>query len=87
MSDGQRSGDAVDHPTHYTSGSIECIDAIKAALTHEQVVGYLRGNVLKYLWRYDRKGGADDLRKARTYLEWLIEEVDAWESSSSTYPR
>ena len=76
MSDDQRSGDAVDHPTHYTSGSIECIDAIKAALTHEQVVGYLRGNVLKYLWRYDRKGGADDLRKARTYLEWLIEEVD-----------
>jgi len=76
MSDDQRSGDAVDHPTHYTSGSIECIDAIKAALTHEQTLGYLRGNVLKYLWRYDRKGGASDLRKARTYLEWLIEEVD-----------
>lgn len=69
--------DMVNNPPHYTSGSVECIDAIKASLTPQQYAGYLRGNVIKYLWRYDRKGGAEDLRKARTYLEWLIEEVDA----------
>lgn len=76
----QRRGDTADnvnHPAHYTNGEIECIDAIKAALSKEQYTGYLRGNVLKYLWRFDRKGGAEDLRKARTYLEWLIEAVDA----------
>ena len=72
----QRRGDTVNHPEHYTNGEIECIDAIRAALTAEQYAGYLRGNIIKYLWRYDRKGGAEDLRKARTYLEWLIEAVD-----------
>lgn len=69
----QRNGDTVNHPEHYTNGEIECIDAIRAALTAEQYAGYLRGNILKYLWRFDRKGGAEDLRKARKYLEWLIE--------------
>ena len=69
--------DMVNNPPHYTAGSVECIDAIKASLTPQQYAGYLRGNVIKYLWRYDRKGGVEDLRKARTYLEWLIEAVDA----------
>lgn len=68
--------DNVDHPAHYTSGSVECIDVIRTMLPPEQYRGYLRGNVQKYLWRFERKGGADDLRKARKYLEWLIEEVD-----------
>ena len=68
--------DMVNHPAHYESGGIECIDAIRAQLTHEQYVGYLRGNIAKYMWRFERKGGAEDLRKARKYLEWLIEEVD-----------
>ena len=72
----QLRGDTVNHPEHYTNGDIECIDAIRAALTAEQYAGYLRGNIIKYLWRYDRKGGVEDLRKARTYLEWLIEAVD-----------
>ena len=73
----QEAADMVNNPPHYAGGSVECIDAIKASLTPQQYAGYLRGNVIKYLWRYDRKGGAEDLRKARTYLEWLIEEVDA----------
>lgn len=71
--------DNVNHPQHYmnTTGAIECIDAIRAQLTHEQYVGYLRGNIVKYLWRFERKGGAEDLRKASNYLEWLIEVMDA----------
>ena len=67
--------DMVNRPPHYTNGQVECIDAIKSSLTQQQYAGYLRGNVLKYLWRYDHKGGVEDLRKARTYLDWLIEEV------------
>ena len=68
--------DSVSKPDHYTSSTIECIDAIKAQLTHEQFVGYLRGNVIKYVWRYEQKGGIEDLRKALVYLEWLIKEVE-----------
>ena len=65
--------DNVNGPAHYTSGSIECIVAIQAALGAEYK-GFLRGNVIKYLWRYQDKGGVEDLRKARWYLERLIKE-------------
>ena len=58
---------------HYQSNTgLECIDAIQAALTPEQFEGFLRGNALKYLWRYDKKGSPDlDLVKARDYLTRL----------------
>ena len=69
--------DAVSHPAHYTQGGIECIDAMRAALTHAEFVGYLRANVIKYIWRYDRKGApVQDLRKAAWYLDRLIGEVE-----------
>lgn len=72
--------DNVEHPAHYTSGEIECIDAMRAALTHEEFVGYLRANVMKYVWRYDRKGApVQDLRKAEWYLRRLIGEVERGE--------
>lgn len=48
--------DSVYSPSHYNTGDIECIDAIKAALTPEQFIGFLRGNVLKYAWRAPFKG-------------------------------
>lgn len=71
-----KSDDAVNHPSHYTSGGIECIAAIKASMSAEEYRGYLKGNVIKYIWRYESKGKpAEDLKKARTYLEWLIKEV------------
>jgi hypothetical protein len=63
-------GDAVEHPSHYTAGPIECIDAIESALTPEQFIGYCRGNAMKYAWRADRKHNAvEDLQKARFYIE------------------
>jgi len=69
--------DNVNSPKHYTSSTIECITAIQAALGDE-FRGFLRGNVIKYLWRYQDKGGVEDLRKARWYLDRLIkEECDA----------
>jgi hypothetical protein len=62
------------NPSHYKQGGIECIEAIKAA-TGDGFIGYVWGNVLKYLWRWPKKGGVDDLKKARWYLDRLIQEV------------
>lgn len=64
-----------EHPEHYQGDGIECIDAIKAAMTPEEFRGFLRGNVMKYVWRYDRKGGVNDLYKASDYLCRLIDEI------------
>lgn len=63
----------VEHPTHYNMGGVECIDGIKAALG-DKYVGFLIGNVIKYCWRYEHKGGVNDLKKARFYLERAIGE-------------
>jgi hypothetical protein len=53
------------------------LDAIKAALTPEEYRGFLRGNVMKYLWRLGKKGPAlGDAQKAQEYLGWLIEELE-----------
>jgi hypothetical protein len=62
------------NPAHYKQGGIECIEAIKAA-TGDGFIGYVWGNVLKYLWRWPKKGGVEDLKKARWYLDRLIKEV------------
>lgn len=64
--------DAVNHPGHYTSGTIECIDAIQASMPAKEFQGYLKGNVLKYVWRYEHKGLVQDLEKAEWYLTKLI---------------
>ena len=66
--------DMVNHPPHYTSGGIECIDAIEAALGPDGFRAFLRGNIIKYNWRCDKKGkSVQDLSKARWYLVKLIE--------------
>lgn len=70
------SQDIINHPDHYKAGGIETIDFIKAKLTPEQYEGYLAGNVIKYISRYRHKNGAEDLKKARVYLNWLIEEME-----------
>lgn len=63
--------DLVNHPEHYTSGhsGIECIDAIRAALTPDEWRGYIKGNVIKYCWRERLKAGEQDLDKALWYLQ------------------
>ena len=65
--------DLVNSPPHYNKGGIECIDAIEAMLTHEEFVGYLRGNSLKYRWRFRYKNGIQDLEKAEWYENKLME--------------
>lgn len=66
--------DPVNHPTHYTSGGIECLDALKASMTPIEYAGFLKGQVFKYIWRYRLKGKpVEDLKKARFYLDRLIQ--------------
>lgn len=73
----EQAEDKVNHPSHYISGGIECIEAIKASMSKDEYNGYLKGNVLKYVWRYKNKNNpAEDLKKAKVYLEWLIKEVE-----------
>jgi len=67
--------DLVNHPPHYTQGGIECIDAIRASMSKEQFLGYCKGNSLKYQWRYEAKGGVEDLKKAQWYLDRMIQEI------------
>ena len=63
----------VDHPPHYNNGHVECIEAIEAMLTPDEFIGYLRGNSLKYRWRFRYKSKPiEDLRKARWYEERLL---------------
>ena len=65
--------DPVEKPMHYAASSVECIDAIEAQMTPEEFRGYLKGNVVKYLWRERKKGGKESLKKARWYLNKLID--------------
>ncbi len=60
--------DPVNHPSHYTNGEIECIDAIRVALGRDGFIAYCRGNAIKYMWRAGLKGdAAEDMRKAAWY--------------------
>jgi hypothetical protein len=64
----------VTKPEHYNKGGIEAIDYIKQQLA-TGFGDYCCGNVMKYLHRYKYKNGVEDLRKARQYLDWLIEDM------------
>ena len=65
--------DKVNHPSHYTGGKVECIDALEAAtkyLTGIQAV--CTANAIKYLWRWKMKNGIENLKKANWYINHLI---------------
>ncbi len=65
--------DVVNSPPHYKTGGIEAIEGIEASMGPEAYAGYLKGNIMKYMWRYERKGKPiEDLKKARWYLDRLI---------------
>lgn len=66
------------NPGYYAAMKAQPIDVIRATQSSEQYAGYLHGNCVKYLLRYPvhdvpGKGGVVDLKKARQYLDWLIE--------------
>ena len=72
--------DMVNSPPHYKQGGIECIDAIKASMSQSGFRDYLKGNIIKYIWRYEHKGKAiEDIKKALWYLkrlENMLEEIE-----------
>jgi hypothetical protein len=75
----ETSGDAQDNvnsPSHYGQGEIEAIDYIKDTLTEEEWIGYLRGNISKYLHRWRYKNGLEDLKKAQWYLNRLTNSME-----------
>ncbi len=70
--------DLVNSPPHYNQGDVECIDAIRAQLTREEFIGYLRGTVAKYNWRLMLKDNPhEDARKMAWYQTKLIEALRA----------
>lgn len=71
--------DPVNRPAHYTSGGIECIDAMQEAFGVEAVKDFCLCNAFKYLWRHRQKNGVEDLKKARWYLNRLIREMEVEE--------
>lgn len=69
--------DPVQRPAHYNTGKVECIDAIEAAA--EGLFGFeafCTGQVIKYIWRWKKKAGLEDLKKCRWYLDRLIQRVE-----------
>jgi len=68
--------DAVNKPKHYNSGKLEVIDVIKDSSSSSEFEGFLSGNIKKYILRYQFKNGVEDLKKAKVYLEWLIQHVE-----------
>tara|TARA_R110000782_G_scaffold229975_1_gene316287 strand:+ start:550 stop:864 length:315 start_codon:yes stop_codon:yes gene_type:complete len=66
--------DLVNSPKHYNTGGIECIESIEASMSKLEFAGYLKGNLSKYIWRYNYKGKPkEDLLKAKWYLDRLLE--------------
>lgn len=69
--------DNVNHPDHYNQGSVECIDAIESATVNKRGLEAIAvGNIIKYLWRYESKNGLEDVKKAKWYLERLIDYLE-----------
>ena len=68
--------DPVNHPSHY-SGKVECIDCLESATEGlNGIEAVCTANAIKYLYRWKRKNGKEDLRKAMWYINHLIEHID-----------
>ncbi|WP_165247517.1 DUF3310 domain-containing protein [Adlercreutzia sp. ZJ141] len=75
----------VTYPSHYTSGGVECKDALKAAFGGASGFGdhglpamvfYWWGCAFKYLWRWNKKNGIQDLQKCKQCIDLLIDELE-----------
>lgn len=60
--------DNINHQTHYTECSLECIDVMLAVFGRRAVTDFCIINAFKYMWRYEYKNGLEDLQKAERYL-------------------
>ena len=74
--------DAVNSPEHYNMLDVEAINLIEMSMTKEEFLGYLKGNVLKYIIRYKHKGKAgEDLDKGKWYLDRLRNKINEQSSN------
>lgn len=73
ITEDRKADDAVNHPKHYTEGTIECIDAMIETQGVDAVMNYCICNAFKYLWRHRNKGGVEDIKKSHWYLEKYLE--------------
>ena len=80
--------DNVKHPSHYCKGGMECIDAIKAAVSDitDPFEAYCTGNIIKYIWRWNDKNGVEDLNKAKQYADIIIEYRESKDRSETGNP-
>ena len=67
----KKKNDPVNHPPHYNKGKYEVLTIIADQLG-AGYPDYLKGNILKYILRYEFKNGLEDLQKAEFYLKRLI---------------
>lgn len=75
--------DNVNHPKHYTQGGVECIDALAAATINlKGLDAVCTANAIKYLWRWGQKNGVEDLKKARWYIDRLVQENEVVEDKT-----
>jgi len=77
--------DNVNQPPHYNTGEVECIQAIQSSMTTRQFQGYLKGNIIKYVWRFEYKNHQEDLRKAQWYLTRLLETYETGETNAKPH--
>jgi len=65
--------DMVNHPEHYDLKGLEVIEVIKKTMTYSDFTAYCHGNVIKYVLRCRKKGGIQDLKKAKVYINYMLE--------------
>ena len=67
----------VNHPSHYTSGTIECIDAMEAFMSRDHFISHCLANSFKYIWRNNKKGDRiENLKKAQWYLNRAVSTLE-----------
>ena len=68
--------DNVNNPKHYEGHtSLECIECMRVAFGEEAVYHFCLCNAFKYLWRYKNKNGAEDIDKAKWYLNYVQRDI------------
>lgn len=65
--------DKIIFPSHYYKNEIDVIEFAKMQFSKDELKGFFRINALKYITRYDRKNGMEDLEKAKYYIDKLID--------------
>jgi hypothetical protein len=72
---GTRADDLQVSGNHYKDMPVQPWAVMQAVLTHDEFLGFLKGNIIKYSMRAGRKDGSDDAGKARHYMQKLDEEL------------